>query len=76
MIKEWISIITNKSVTLKEFERSKICGKCKHKTYTRYLELIKSEIKDVQGYYCNKCKCPLISKLKTDNPKHICDKWL
>lgn len=75
MIKEWFSILKKDIVTDEEKRRAKICQGCEDRTYSKYLELIKSEIEEVQGQYCNDCKCPLVAKIKTKNKKHICSKW-
>lgn len=75
MIKEWFSVFKKDIVTNEEKRRAKICQGCEHRAHSKYLELVKSEIEEVQGYFCNYCSCPLVAKIKTQNKKHICNKW-
>lgn len=75
MIKEWIKAFKELPTT-EDRRRSEICKTCDFAKESKYLEFINGQIEDVKGLYCNQCKCPLISKIKTTNPKHVCKKWL
>lgn len=74
MVKEWIKVVKG-SQTPDERRRAEICSVCPHRTKAKFLQFIKSEIEEVQGHYCSKCGCPLVAKIKTEDQKHICQKW-
>lgn len=71
----WENFI-DKSPIIEEvaLERSKICAVCPHAKKGFITALIKDELKDIQGYYCAKCTCPLSAKIRS---KDICPlkKW-
>ena len=53
-------------------EKAKHCKKCTHKKIGN-IEFIKdNQIKEIEGYVCNACdtivKCPLSTKLRSDDP--------
>jgi predicted SprT family Zn-dependent metalloprotease len=48
-------------------EKSYFCLECKERKFSGY-EIIKdNEIKELQGYVCNLCKCTLSAKLRSDS---------
>ncbi len=75
MIKEWIKAFKEEP-TKEDKRRAAICKACPFAIHSEYMEFINGKIKDIKGLYCNQCKCPLIAKIKTTNPKHVCKKWL
>jgi hypothetical protein len=64
------------SHTDESLRRSKICGGCDEKSKRFYATFVKSEIKEVSGYACNRCDCPIATKVFATEQKNICDKWL
>ena len=74
MFKEWYQVI-RKIKTPDEVRRAKICSGCEHRAHANFLQFAKGDIKEVQGFYCNLCKCPLVAKIKTTDENHICEKW-
>jgi len=76
MIKEWVSVLKGKQTTLEEKRRANICVKCNHHSTANFLKWFENDIKEINGLYCNLCKCPLVAKIKTTDKKHICKKWL
>jgi len=75
MVKEWLSVIKGEKPTKLEYERAETCNGCAFKTKGVYPVFIKNNIKDISGYICCKCKCPLIAKIKTQEKKQICKLW-
>lgn len=75
MIKEWIKAFIELP-TKEDKRRAGICKACPHAIESDFLQYLNGKIKEVQGLYCNDCKCPLIAKIKTTDKKHICKKWL
>ena len=48
-------------------EKSYFCLDCKERKFSKF-ELIKdNEIKELNGYICGICKCPLVAKLRSDS---------
>lgn len=62
--------------TTESKRRSEICAGCTEKSKALYSEFVKAEIKEVQGYVCNRCGgCPIATKVFATEDKNICDKW-
>ena len=55
-------------------QRAAICAVCTHATKGKLLAFVKDELKEVEGYYCGKCGCPLSAKVRSND---ICPekKW-
>lgn len=56
--------------------RSEICAKCPLKEQRFYSDFINAEIKEIQGFVCILCDCPIASKVFAAEPKNICTEWL
>ena len=67
----WLKVI--KGITTDEHKRrAKICKDCEHAKYKKYIDFVEDELKEIRGYLCDKCGCPLISKIRSTD---ICKKW-
>ena len=75
MITEWYKVARGLNHP-EEKRRAEICKGCDFRTKSKYLNWVGCEIEEIQGHYCSDCNCPLVAKLKTNNKKHICKKWL
>lgn len=55
-------------------KRATICASCPHAMQGKLLAFVKDELTEVEGYYCNKCGCPLSAKIRSND---ICPekKW-
>jgi hypothetical protein len=62
--------------TAESLRRSKICGGCDEKKKAFYPDWLDAEIVEVQGFVCNRCECPIASKVFATSKKNICPKWL
>lgn len=59
-----------------EKTRADICKDCEHATVGTYEKLMKDfKLKEIQGLKCDKCKCPLSTKLRSENEKCPLGKW-
>jgi len=47
-------------------ERAKQCTGCEHAKKSM-LSFFKDSLKEVEGYKCNKCQCPLSAKIRSVN---------
>lgn len=55
-------------------ERALKCSQCPELKHGKLLAFIKDELTQIQGCYCNKCKCPLSAKIRS-NDKCPLGKW-
>ena len=55
-------------------ERAKICSVCPDKAAS-YLVKLNDEIKEIAGYKCNHCNCPLSTMLRAPGKKCPINKW-
>jgi len=76
---DFINALT-KSLTSKHTDetlrRSKICAGCPEKSKKFYADFVNAEIKEVEGYVCDRCACPIATKVFAKDKNNICDKWL
>ena len=56
--------------------RAEICAKCPLKEKRFYADFVKAEIKEVEGYVCTLCACPIATKVFATEKENICRKWL
>jgi len=55
--------------------RSEICAKCPLKEERFYATFVNAEVKEVQGFVCTECGCPIATKVFAQEPEKICEKW-
>lgn len=75
IVKGWYNYLKGETndTTIK---RSKICKMCDFAIIGTYEQLLPDfQIKEVQGLKCDKCKCPLSTKLRNANEKCPLNKW-
>ena len=55
-------------------QRATICASCPHAKQGKLLAFIKDRLTEIEGAYCNICKCPLSAKVRSND---ICpeNKW-
>lgn len=71
IIKGWTNYaFKNNEMEKEAIRKAKICAsnECGHYEITKYLSWVGDDIKELEGSYCNKCHCPLSSKLRSDDP--------
>lgn len=74
----WKNFIEKTDVTEEvALERSKICAVCPNAKKSILLALIKDELKEVEGFYCSECLCPLSAKIRSNDNNSKCplNKW-
>ena len=72
----WQNFILKSEVTETMAEhRAGHCIVCPEFKEGKLLAMIKDDFKEVEGYYCNLCKCPISAKIRSE--KETCDlnKW-
>lgn len=71
ILKAWREVL--KGNTSEEHKRrAKICMDCPAHKHSTILELVKDELKEVQGMVCGECSCPLSALIRSEK---ICYKW-
>ena len=55
--------------------RAEICNTCPDAKQGNILQMIGDEIKEIQGHYCDQCKCPLSALLRSEDSKCELNKW-
>ncbi|KGO85724.1 hypothetical protein Q765_15000 [Flavobacterium rivuli WB 3.3-2 = DSM 21788] len=55
-------------------QRAALCASCPHARQGKLLAFINDSLKEIEGAYCNICKCPLSAKVRSTDicPIH---KW-
>lgn len=54
--------------------RADICSECHKAKKGKVLTFVKDNLKEIEGYYCDECKCPLSAKIRS-NDKCPLGKW-
>jgi hypothetical protein len=56
--------------------RSNICAGCPEKSKKFYAKFVNAQIIEVEGYVCDRCACPIATKVFAKEKNNICNKWL
>jgi hypothetical protein len=56
-------------------ERAEKCNDCEHAKHGTITAFINDDLKEIQGSYCNLCKCPLSAKIRSKNEICPIQKW-
>ena len=71
IIKAWIKVF--KGLTTDEDKRRAIvCEGCSERKYSKYIDFVNDDLKEVKGFICGNCGCPLIAKIRSTDK---CYKW-
>lgn len=66
ILKGWSNYLvneTNESVKAK----AKFCEVCPERKHGKLLMFMSDILKEIEGHYCGICKCPLSTKLRSDD---------
>jgi len=58
-----------------EERRSKLCAECPLKEKRVYAQIFNARMKDIDGYVCTECGCPIATKIFAKETENICPKW-
>jgi hypothetical protein len=56
-------------------QRAVHCVSCVELKEGRLLNLIKDDLKEIEGFYCGLCYCPLSAKLRSEKETCLINKW-
>ena len=57
-------------------ERAKVCFDCKYAKKGKFEVVLKDySLKQIKGKYCNVCKCPISTAVRSENKKCPKGKW-
>lgn len=74
IISGWKNFIQRSEVTeCVAIQRAVVCSKCPEAKQGKLLSVVKDEVKEIEGHYCNLCKCPLSAKVRQN--EEVCPKW-
>ena len=72
----WENYISKNEVTEKlAKERAEKCSICPNAKSGKLLIFVKDDLKEIEGHYCDLCKCPLSAKVRSINEKCDDNKW-
>jgi hypothetical protein len=72
----WQNFLSKSEVTEQlAKERAGKCKECEHARHGALTAFIKDELTEIQGSYCNLCKCPLSAKIRSEKEKCPIQKW-
>ena len=64
----WENFVNQKEVSERlARQRAEHCKKCTNLKKGGLLSFVNDDIKEIQGFYCNLCKCPLSAKLRSNS---------
>jgi hypothetical protein len=70
ILKGWKNFIVKSEVTEElAVQRALNCVDCVELKKGGLLSFINDDLKEIQGHYCNICKCPLSAKLRSKDEK-------
>ena len=72
----WRNFMDKSEVTEQiALQRARKCVNCPHNKKGVLTAFIKDSIKEVEGNYCDLCKCPLSAKIRSINEKCDDNQW-
>ena len=75
IIQGWKNYLKNETDT-NVLKKSAICENCPEAIIGTYEKFMPDEsLKEIQGLKCDKCKCPLSTKLRSENETCPLGKW-
>jgi len=64
----WKNYISKSEVTeAVAKQRAAVCAACPQAKQGKILAFVKDTLKEVEGAYCNACKCPLSAKVRSND---------
>ena len=72
----WSNFILKSEVTEElAKKRALVCIDCSECVKSKLTAFVNDDIKQIKGYKCNICNCPLSAKLRTEKEKCPLNKW-
>ena len=72
----WQNFLSKSEVTEERAKgRANRCSDCEHAKHGKLIAFIKDELTEVQGSYCNLCKCPLSAKIRSEKESCPIQEW-
>lgn len=67
MLGGWKNFIVKQEVSETTAKmRALVCEQCPNARRGKLLTFVKDSLKEIEGYYCTACGCPLSAKLRSD----------
>jgi hypothetical protein len=75
IISGWGKYITGQ-IPQYAIDRAKICADCPYAIKGRFEMILKdTELKEIQGLKCDKCSCPIVTKIRSEQEECPLKKW-
>jgi hypothetical protein len=72
----WQNFLAKSEVTeLLAEHRAVNCLVCPYLKKGKLLAFIKDDLKEIEGHYCDLCKCPLSAKIRSENETCPLGEW-
>jgi hypothetical protein len=72
----WQNFLTKSEVTESLAEHRAVnCLVCPYLKKGKLLAFIKDDLKEIEGHYCDLCKCPLSAKIRSENETCPIGEW-
>lgn len=76
ILEGWQNFISKSEVSeVMAAERATHCIDCRYAKKSMLTAFIKDDLKEIEGYKCNKCQCPLSAKLRSKEEKCPINLW-
>ncbi len=76
ILKGWQNFISKSEVTEALAEHRAVnCLVCPYLKKGKLLAFIKDDLKEIEGHYCDLCKCPLSAKIRSKNETCPLGEW-
>lgn len=76
ILQGWANFISKSEVTEElAFLRAEKCSVCPNAKQGKLLAFLNDDLKEIQGAYCDLCKCPLSAKVRSINEKCDLNEW-
>lgn len=71
IIQAWSLVLKGKTTSVHK-QRASVCETCPSAIYKKYIDFVNDELKEVKGFICDDCGCPLVAKIRSTDK---CYKW-
>ena len=75
IISGWSHYLQEDTVDPETIRRAKICASCPKAKKKPILQWVGDDIKEIEGYLCTQCECPISAKIRQDVDRCPFKKW-
>jgi hypothetical protein len=75
ILKGWTNYLTSDVDDEVVKSRAEICGGCPHAVKSKLLFMVKDTLKEIEGFKCDLCGCPLSAKIRQNDEPCDDGRW-